>query len=338
MSDDPLPPLAGLHHVTAIAGPPQRNLAFWTGVMGLRLVKQTVNFDDPASYHLYYGDARGTPGTVLTFFPWIERPLIPLPRGRAGTGMATVAQLAVAPGALDFWIDRLVRNDVDFDAPARRFGEEVLAFTDPDGLRVELVAHPGAEERTGWAHGSVPSDHGVRGLHGVTLSLERTERTAAFLREVMGFRAEGVEDGCGRFTLGEGAGAARVDLLCRPEAVPGTMGVGAIHHVAWRVADAAAQARWRERLLEAGVDVSPVMDRKYFTSLYFREPGGVLFEIATDGPGFTADEPAERLGAVLQLPEWLEGRRSRILATLPVLEPPLPAGWRPDELLGGSTS
>lgn len=327
MPPEPTPALAGLHHVTAIASQPQRNLDFWAGVLALRLVKQTVNFDDPTSYHLYYGDTHGTPGSVVTFFPWVERPLVPLPRGRRGTGQAVTVALSVPAGSLDAWVDRLVRADVDFDVPFRRFDEEVLAFTDPDGLRVELVAHDAPEARAGWPMGGVPEAQAFRGLRGVTLSLERYEATAAFLQEALGMRPAGEEAGRVRFVAGRGDAAARVDLRCQPEAAHGQTGVGSIHHVAWRTESPEALAAWRERLLARGSDVSPVMDRKYFSSIYFREPGGVLFEIATEAPGFTADESAERLGTALQLPAWLEPRRARLEATLPHLHPPRQGRW-----------
>ena len=308
-------PLLGIHHVTAIAGDPQRNVDFYAGVLGLRLVKRTINFDDPGTYHLYYGDAHGNPGTILTFFPWPGAQ-----RGRKGTGQATVTAFAIPPASLDFWAARLRDHGVHVEGPSPRFDEQVLIFADHDGLALELVAREEAQG-PGWESAVVPPEHTVRGVHSVTLSLEGYERTATLLTGGLGFRAAGEQGNRFRYATGDGAGT-RVDLLCQPEAPRGHVAVGNVHHVAWRVRDDASQARWRQHIDGLGLNVSPVMDRQYFHSIYFREPGGVLFEIATDPPGFAVDEPAETLGSRLMLPPWVEPQRGLLERMLPPLRVP----------------
>jgi glyoxalase family protein len=314
-------PIAGIHHVTAMAGDPQANVDFYTGVLGLRLVKKTVNFDDPGTYHLYYGDELGHPGTILTFFPW------PLARrGVQGAGQATVTSFSVPEGSLGFWTDRLSRHGVACDSPRRRFDEEVLTLLDPDGLRLELVARAG-DGRTPWQGGPVPPEHAVRGFDGVTLTEWNPEVTAGVLSGTLGFRRVGEEGDRARFEAGPGGAGTRVDLLAAPTAARGHVSAGTVHHVAFRAADEADQLAWREAVADSGLHVTPVLDREYFHSIYFREPGGVLFEIATDPPGFTRDEPVESLGTALKLPPWLEPSRSRIEAALPPLAtaPAVPA-------------
>ena len=313
--------MPGIHHITAICGDPQRNLNFYAGLLGLRLVKRTVNFDDPGSYHLYYGDGLGSPGTILTFFAWILPPTVTA-RARQGTGQITATPFRIPPNAVDFWVDRLAGAGVDFDGPWPRFGEPVISLTDPDGLPLELVARAGAESPAPWTAGPVAVEHAIRAFAGATLCLDGYERTAQLLTEVMGFRLVGEEGSRSRFQVGEGADAAMIDLHCQPEGEPGRMGIGAVHHIAWRARTPEEQRSWRGVLAAGGLDVTPVLDRNYFTSIYYREPGGVLFEIATDSPGFTADEPAETLGTQLKLPPWLEPRRERLEARLPVLRLP----------------
>jgi len=315
--------IGGIHHVTAIAGDPQRNIDFYAGVLGLRLVKRTVNFDDPGSWHFYYGDETGTPGTILTFFAWPGAP-----RGRHGPGQLTVTSFSIAPESMAWWVDRLTAAGVEPKGPYSRFQEEVLDFADQDGLRLELVADAGADLRPGWAGGPVPPEHALRGFHGVTLTVEGCERTAELLHGHMGFAEGPSTGGRFRFTIGEGTALARVDVLCQPDGRPGTMGAGTVHHVAWRVADDASQVAWRARLADRGLNLTPVLDRQYFHSFYFREPGGVLFEIATDAPGFLVDESLEELGSRLRLPPWLEGRRDSIERALPPAGPPFCSGAR----------
>jgi catechol 2,3-dioxygenase-like lactoylglutathione lyase family enzyme len=323
MSEPSTPNLPGIHHISAICGDPQRNLDFYVGLLGLRLVKKTVNFDDPGSYHLYYGDGLGSPGSILTFFVWILPPMVRA-RARQGTGQISATPLWIPEGSLDFWIDRLARAGVEFAAPETRFGESVLSLEDPDGLPLELVARAGSVLRAPWTESPVPAEHAIRGFSGATLQLDGYERTARILRETMGFREVGQEGSRFRFQLGAGGDEATIDLLCHPEGEPGRMGIGAVHHIAWRARDPAAQLEWRQLLIAAGLDATPVLDRKYFESIYFREPGGVLFEIATDGPGFAADEAPGELGKHLELPTWLEPRRERLEAKLPPVRVPTP--------------
>ncbi len=312
--------MPGIHHITAICGDPQRNVDFYAGVLGLRLVKKTVNFDDPGTYHLYYGDGLGSPGTIMTFFAWILPPLVNA-RTRQGTGQVTATPFWILPSSVDFWVDRLVAADVDFDVPETRFGESVISFLDPDGLPLELVARPDGAVRAPWEDGPVPLEHAIRGFAGATLCLGGYEQTASLLTGTMGFRKVGEEGSRFRFQVGEGNDAAMIDLHCQPEGEPGRMGVGAVHHIAWRARTPEEQLEWRRVLIAAGRDVTPVLDRNYFTSVYYREPGGVLFEIATDAPGFTVDEPAKELGTHLKLPSWLEPRRERLEARLAQLRP-----------------
>lgn len=311
------PPIPGLHHVTAIAGDPQVNADFYVSVLGLRLVKRTVNFDDPTTYHLYYGDAVGRPGTILTFFPWPGAP-----RGRQGTGQTTATAFAVPAGSLDWWMERFARGAVEFGAVEERFEERVLPVTDPDGLAIELVEQAGAARQPLWKGGPVPEQHAIRGFHSVTLTEEGYERTAALLTDVMGFKPSGEEQNRFRYTSGHAAPGATIDLVCAPGRPEGRVAVGTVHHIAFRCASDEEQQTWRSRVVSAGMNVTPIIDRQYFRSIYFREPGGVLFEIATDPPGFTADEAPDALGSALKLPPWLEPRRARIEAALPPLAEP----------------
>ncbi len=308
--------ISGIHHVTALARDPQANVDFYTGVLGLRLVKKTVNFDDPGTYHLYYGDEQGRPGTIITFFPW---PMAK--RGTHGAGQATATAFSVPEGSLGWWAERLERLGVSAEAPKPRqgFDEEVITLLDPDGLKLELVAR--AEDgREPWAGSAVPEAHAVRGFDGVTLTEWNPEVTAAVVRDVMGFQPAGEGKDRFRFVAGDGGPGTRVDVLARPDAPRGHVSAGTVHHVAFRVADDPAQTAWHEELTEEGFHVSPILDRQYFHSIYFRERGGVLFELATDPPGFTKDETVGGLGASLRLPPWLEPDRERIEGILPPIE------------------
>ena len=317
--------IPGMHHVTAIAGDPQRNLDFYAGILGLRLVKLTVNFDDPGTYHFYYGDGIGRPGTILTFFPWRNAP-----RGRQGTGQAAVIALSIPAASLDYWTERLARAGVAFESRDRRFGEDqALALRDPDGLMLELVAGGRPDERPGWEHGAVPVEHAIRGLHAITLWAQDYAPTAEVLTETMGFREVGREGDVYRYAAANDAGPAAlsgaiVDVRHMPGAASGNVAVGTVHHVAFRTADDVAQRQWQDRIRAAGLYVTPVQDRQYFHSIYYREPGHVLFEIATDPPGFATDEPVEHLGEHLRLPPWLEPQRSELQRILQPLR--LPTG------------
>jgi glyoxalase family protein len=317
--------IPGIHHVTAICGDPQRNLDFYSGVLGLRFVKRTVNFDDPASYHLYYGDAVGSPGTIMTFFAWPGAP-----RGRRGVGQLTVTAFAVPERSLAFWGERLGGHGVAVEGPLRRGDEEYLALEDPDGLRLELVGWATASGGRVWADGPVPPEHAIRGFFGVSLCERDEGPSAQLLTGTLGFALDARDGDRFRYRGREGEMGSVVDLLHRPEATPGTVAVGTVHHVAWRARDDEEQRGWRSRLVDQGLQVTPIIDRRYFRSIYFREPGGVLFEIATEPPGFTVDEPEPELGSRLQLPPWLEPSRARIEAGLPPIEVrrPQPEGVR----------
>jgi glyoxalase family protein len=304
---------AGIHHVTAIAGDPQRNVDFYVGLLGLRMVKKTVNFDDPGTYHLYYGDGAGTPGSIVTFFPWASAP-----RGRIGAGQLTVTSFSVPASSLGYWAERLVEGGVRFEKPEDRFGDTVLRFPDPDGLRLEIVA-AAEDTREGWADGSVPADNAVRGFHHVTLVVADPSRTADLMTATLGFRQTGEAEGRTRYEAGEGGPGNTVDVADGTGFPRGTMGVGTVHHVAFRVPDEETQLELREKVAALGYNVTPVLDRNYFRSIYFREPCGVLFEIATDPPGFAVDEEPEHLGESLKLPPWLEPERDRLEDVLPPL-------------------
>lgn len=314
--------ILGIHHVTAIASDPQRNLDFYAGLLGLRLVKRTVNFDDPQTYHLYYGDESGSPGSIMTFFPWPGAK-----RGRQGTGQVAITSFSVLPAALGFWVERLLRYGIRYDGPTKRGtgadAEQVLEFKDHDGLIVQIVAHAGAEARLAWGDApGIAREHSIHGFHGVTLWVESGERTERVLVDTLGLRAVREEGSTRRFAAGEGGPAARVDVRTVGGFVSGTEGAGTVHHVAWSVADDGAQLAVRERIVSARLDPTPVIDRSYFHSVYFREPGGVLFELATKPPGFTIDEPVSRLGERLMLPARFEPQRREIEAVLPPIHSP----------------
>ena len=305
----------GIHHVTAVAGDPQQNLDFYTEVLGLRLVKRTVNFDDPTTYHLYYGDETGSPGTALTFFPFEGAR-----QGRPGRGQAVATAFAVPEGSLDYWADRLDASDATVHDRQTRFGAGVLPFEDPHGQPLELVEAESPIEP--WADGPVPADRAIRGFFGVTLHSEEPDATANVL-DVLGFDRVDSEpdpdDGAERVRYAACEDRATVVDVLHRGPPRGRPGVGTVHHVAFRAAHEHEQMAWRERLSDAGQFVTPQKDRQYFRSIYFREPGGILFEIATDGPGFTADESVAELGSELKLPSWLEDERERIEAALPSL-------------------
>ena len=318
--------IEGLHHVTAIAGEPQVNIDFYAGVLGLRLVKLTVNFDDPTTYHLYYGDGQGHPGTIMTFFPWPGAF-----KGRIGTGQLTVTSFAVPEKSLPYWRERLRKRGVEFDEATSDFGEELLFLRDPDGLQLELVSTSNANPDRVWERSPVPTEHAVHGFHHVTLSENGYERTSSLLTDMLGFKQIAKQGNRFRYTVADGAPSTIVDLVCAPEGRPGSVAVGTVHHVAWRTATNAEQVQWRDTLTKLGYDVTPIIDRQYFHSIYFREPGGVLFEIATDPPGFATDETVERLGTSLKLPAWLEEDRPELERLLPRIELPRIAGGKDHE-------
>jgi glyoxalase family protein len=299
-------PTSGIHHITAIASDPQRNLDFYAGTLGLRLVKRTVNFDDPGTYHFYFGDRTGRPGTLLTFFPWAGAF-----RGRPGTGQATVTSFAVPVGSLAFWEDRLGTRLVARVTRGERFGAGTLRFSDPDGMALELVeSAPG--DLNLQPGGSVPAHTAIWRFYGITLTLSTTESTAQVLGEVLGLVSAGNDGAFQRFRPAAGSAGGVVDLLRDPGGAGGSLGAGSVHHVAWRAEDSTHQLQLRGEVVNHGIGVTPVVDRQYFQSIYFREPGGVLFEVATDGPGFLIDEPESSLGEALKLPPQYEAERAAI--------------------------
>jgi glyoxalase family protein len=330
--------ILGIHHVTAIASDPQKNIDFYTQVLGLRLVKLTINFDDPTTYHLYFGDEIGRPGTILTFFPWPNAP-----RGHRGTGQVITTSFLIPEHSIDYWLERLKSQNVPVQGPTKRFGdtEEILTLYDPDGLELELVAHKSAEERIlhVWKEGPIPIENAIRGFYSVTLSEEGYEGTANVLTNELGFKLMGQDGSRFRFqisgakedddaagrnknTIGEHHGSNIVDILCLPNAQYGMIGVGTVHHVAWRTPSDEQQKMLRASIVKAGLNATPIIDRTYFHSVYFREPGGVLFEIATNPPGFTVDEKLEEIGTHLMLPKWLESVRKDLERALPPVHLP----------------
>ncbi len=307
--------ILGIHHITAIAGNAGRNYEFYTKVLGLRLVKKTVNFDDPHTYHFYYGNGTGEPGTILTFFPWEG-----IRRGRVGTGQVTTASFSIPEGSVTFWLERFREYDVTYNNPSSRFDEESLVFLDPDGLKLELVCHGFQDNRSPWTTDGIPEEHALRGFYSAALTLERYEATADLLTDLLGFERTQEHTNRFRFVNGHSPSANIIDLVCLPPGQAGTVAGGSVHHIAFRTANDAEQLELREKLIGCGYDVTPQLDRNYFKSVYFREPGGVLFEIATDTPGFTVDEDEENLGRKLMLPDWLEPQRSNIEPALPEIK------------------
>ena len=315
----------GIHHVTAIASDPQRNLEFYVGLLGLRLVKRTVNFDDPGTYHFYFGDSVGTPGTTLTFFPWPSSR-----RGTRGAGEIETTAFTIPEGSVGYWLERLKEYHVSAERAPQRFGQEVIRLADTDGMLLELIASKsGTAEVKPWAHSSVPEEHSIWGIHGVSAVVKDHLATSKLLIETFGYRL--AEETVDRFRFvaadEEGPGAT-IDFLRKPHDQPGRLAAGSVHHIAFRVRDDDQQSAWRQKLLGLGYDVSPIMDRVYFHSIYFREPGGVLFEIATDPPGFAKDESIDELGSSLRLPPWMETARPRIEGILPTIDVPPEIGLR----------
>ncbi|HET6589111.1 MAG TPA: ring-cleaving dioxygenase [Candidatus Nitrosocosmicus sp.] len=336
--------IIGIHHITAIAGNPQKNIDFYTSFLGLRLVKLTVNFDDPTTYHFYYGDEIGRPGTILTFFPWHT-----MPKGFRGTGQVITTSFLIPENSVEYWVSRLKSQGIGYAGPTKRFkdddgySEQVITLYDPDGMEIELVSHRVAEEREKnmWKKGPIPKEHAIRGFYSATLCLEGYERTADLLTENMGFSNTKREGNRFRFEIKDKekridsfygnkekrefdllSSPSTVDLICLPDIRRGSMGVGSVHHIAWRTPTDESQLYIRKRIVKTGLDATPVIDRRYFHSVYFREPGGVLFEIATDPPGFMVDQKEEELGQKLLLPQWLEPDRNYLEQVLPKIKTP----------------
>src|SRR4051812_3243396 len=308
--------MPGIHHVTAISGKASRNVDFYTRTLGLRLVKKTVNFDDPGTYHLYYGDEQGTPGTILTLFPWEHAA-----PGRNGDGLTEETAFRVPADSMGYWTHRLVEKGVPHQALEKRFGEPVLAFTDPNGMSLALAGVAGASGEPAWSAGGIPAEHAIRGFHGVTLMLEKAAPTGAILTGVFGIKEAGREGHLVRYETGAGTPGTAVTIRETEGFLPGRMGRGSVHHIAFRAADDAQQAEMAKKLrAEYRLVPTEQIDRNYFRSVYFREPGGILFEIATDQPGFAVDEPLATLGRQLKLPPSLESHRREIEAALPPIE------------------
>lgn len=301
----------GLHHVTTLAGDTQRNVDYYTDILGLRLVKKTVNFDAPDVYHLYYGNETGSPGTILTFFPYGQ-----LPRGRKGVGQLTYTAFSAPLASLSFWMDRLHERNVPYAGPYKRFSETFVRFEDFDGMGIELV-FTDEDQRPGWDNGRIPAEYAVRGFHTVTLNELNPDRTIKLLTETMQHTLVGEEEGRFRFKAGLGGSGNFVDVLYSPKDVHALQGAGSVHHVAFSTNSDETQAIIQEKLAESGYNVTPVQDRNYFNSIYFREPGGILFEVATNPPGFAIDESVAELGTTLKLPAQYETRRASLEKALP---------------------
>ncbi|MBX2942391.1 MAG: ring-cleaving dioxygenase [Cyclobacteriaceae bacterium] len=307
--------ILGLHHITAIAGDAQRNYDFYTKTLGFRMVKRTVNFDDPQTYHFYFGDEVGSPGTILTFFPWAN-----VRQGKNGAGMATEIGYSVPKGSLDFWKARLKKFNTRHEILSERFGEKYIALQDPDGLWLSLIEAKQKDERNGYETAEIKADVAIKGFHTVTLTLNDVKATAAILTEVFGYKQIAQEGNLDRYQTDAVENAAIVDLLEMPQAQRGLNAGGTNHHVAFRVKDEETLMAFREKIAARGLQITGKINRDYFFSLYFREPGGVLFEIATDNPGFATDETIENLGSSLQLPDQYKAMRDKIEKGLPELQ------------------
>jgi glyoxalase family protein len=308
----PTKPIVGLHHVTAIASDPQLNLDFYTDVLGLRFVKKTVNFDDPGTYHFYFGDDAGTPGTILTFFPWPHAT-----RGTVGAGEVTHTAFSVPATSIAYWEQRLASKNVFLEGKEERMGETVLTFSDPDGLKIELVGHAESAEPKVPRFADVPVEHAIRGFFGVTM-LQRDARQTEAAVGLLGFQKVAEEANRLRFAAAGDALGNHIDIVVDPTAAHGRLGAGSVHHIALRSEDYEDQKQWHA-VISQHLGVSPVMERDYFRSIYFREPGGVLFELATDIPGFATDEPLESLGEELRVPQWLGANLAQLTRHLPAV-------------------
>ncbi|MEB2781354.1 ring-cleaving dioxygenase [Algoriphagus sp. C2-6-M1] len=303
------PLITGIHHITAIAGNPQANIDFYTGILGLRLVKKTINFDAPGVYHFYFGDEFGRPGTVFTTFPFTGAR-----KGTKGVGEVTYTAFSIPSESLEFWIDRLKKYGITVSDVLTRFGDKLIRFEDHDSMGIELVAND-EDDRTGWSYGQVPIEHSIRGFYGATLNLRSKDLTEKLLTELMDYRFIGEENG--RFRYGTaGKPGDIVDIVLDKSGNPGVQSAGTVHHIAFRTENAASQLQVQEILMQSGYQVTEVKDRNYFTSIYFREPGGVLFEVATDEPGFAIDEDEAHLGELIKLPDWAEPNREKLESSL----------------------
>lgn len=303
----------GIHHITVLAGDAQRNADFYVKSLGMRLVKKSVNQDDPGTYHLFYGNANGSPGSGLTFFPW---PMAQ--QGKPGLGEAVRVALAVPSDSMDYWVEHFGAKGIDFDGPYNRFGQQAIGFNDPDRLQLELVFDKQVDKMPGWEKGTVPAEYGIRGFRGTTLRLKEYQATAEVLKNVFEFEEAGREDNARLYTTDAPIGGSVI--IEEGEAKPSANGRGIIHHVAFRAEDEDELADLRKKVIDTGLNPTKIIDRHWFHSVYFRSPGGVLFEIATDGPGFDVDEDSDKLGEKLILPPWLESKREQIEKRLPEIK------------------
>lgn len=297
----------GIHHITVMASDPQNNYDFYTQTLGMRFIKKTVNFDAPDVYHLYYGDEKGSPGTILTFFPFPDAR-----RGKRGTGEINIVSFSVPSNSLQYWMNRLAELAINFDGPKNKFGHEYISLLDPDGMKIEIAADTNADSIEGWFNGDVPAEHSIRKFFSSTFYLSDAKPTEKLLTQVMGAKLIASEGNVRRYTLGEKESLVFVDIIEDASIPRGISGAGTVHHIAWRTANDEEQLNWRAKVSEYGLYPTEVVDRDYFHSIYFREPGGILFEIATDPPGFMIDESFENLGTELKLPAWHEPKRKLI--------------------------
>jgi glyoxalase family protein len=307
--------ILGLHHITAIAGEAKRNFNFYTRILGLRLIKRTVNFDDPTTYHLYYGDKVGTPGTILTFFPWEG-----IQTGRRGARQVTEIAYSISEDSFNYWLQRFETHNIIYNKVSEKFGERYLTFIDPDGLKIELIASKSPDNRIPWQTEEVPEEFGTKGFHSVTITTNKLQPTADVLTDLLGYKLQESHVNRFRFSTDTVDNANLVDLVEIPAEQAGHIAGGSVHHIAFRVKDEQILMRYREKIEAAGLNITEKIDRNYFYSLYFREPGGVLFELATDNPGFTIDEPVEELGSGLKLPGQYEKHREEISRQLPKID------------------
>lgn len=312
--------IAGVHHITAISGDPQPNIDFYSWVLGMRFIKQTVNQDDPFTYHLYYGDSIGRAGSVMTFFPWPGAR-----RGKRGVGQVTAIPFTIPESSLDYWMERFAEMAIDFSGPTTRFDETIISLRDPDGLELELVINPDIRDFEVWEKSIIPPEHAIRGFYGATICLKDKTHTEGLIRDMFGFQFVGSEGNRHRFKADSDSSAGTVDLLELPDLPFGQVAVGSVHHIAWRVPNTEEQEKWRQEIARLGFQITPIVNRFYFQSVYFRERGGVLFELATDGPGFAVDESEDQLGNKLVLPPWLEKNREVIEKNLPPIKVPVMA-------------
>ena len=309
--------ILGIHHITALASDAQRNVDFYVGILGMRFVKKSINQDAPDAYHLYYGDEIGTPGTALTFFPFGRAA-----RGVHGNSEVANVAFAVPVKSQDFWVSHLSKKRIHFDGPSKRFNEDVIIFQDPDGMLIDLVFTDKHTHKRPWKKGSIPMEYGIRNFYGVTMNFAELGPSAKVLRDVLGFNQSSQTEKRTRFLIGEGSDEVAIDLVVNPAAPQARQSAGSVHHIAWRVKDFVAHEEWFKHVNQSGLYSSEIIDRFYFHSIYFREPGGVLYEIASDNPGFTVDETVEELGTHLMLPPWYEEHREKIERALPPITVP----------------